>query len=82
MLEEIVMDMLDSQDAISAESLVQEVVRDHPETVLVFVRHGMQCVGCTMSPFHTVADSAREHAVALEPLLGALNHVTAGQEPA
>ncbi|HSJ53304.1 MAG TPA: DUF1858 domain-containing protein [Anaerolineae bacterium] len=76
------MDVLDVQETISAGSLVQEVVEHHPETVLVFVRHGLQCVGCTISPFHTIADSAREHAVALEPLLGALNRAAAGQGPA
>ena len=76
------MDMLDDQDTISADSLVQEVVHGHPETVLVFIRRGLHCVGCTMSPFHTVADSAREHAVALGPLLGALNNAAASRGPA
>jgi hybrid cluster-associated redox disulfide protein len=72
----------DPQQTISADSLVQKVIAHHPETVLVFVRHGLHCVGCTMSPFHTIADSAREHAVALDPLLGALNHAAAGHGPA
>lgn len=72
------MDVLENQDVIDADSLVEEVVKDHPETVLVFVRHGLQCVGCSMSPFHTIADSAREHAVALDPLLGALNGASPG----
>jgi hybrid cluster-associated redox disulfide protein len=76
------MDMHDPQQRISADSLVQKVIEHHPETVLVFVRHGLHCAGCTMSPFHTIADSAREHAVALDPLLGALNHAAAGREPA
>lgn len=74
--------MLEVEKPISAESLVQEVVVHYPETVLVFVRHGLQCVGCDISPFHTIADSAREHAVALEPLLSALNTAAAGQKPA
>lgn len=64
---------IENQDRIDADSLVQDVVRDHPQTVLVFVRRRLHCVGCTMAPFHTIADSAREHAVALDPLLGALN---------
>lgn len=74
--------MPEVEKPISAESLVQEVVVNYPETVLVFVRHGLQCVGCDISPFHTIADGAREHAVALEPLLSALNTAAAGQEPA
>jgi hybrid cluster-associated redox disulfide protein len=62
---------------ITADSLVQDVIERHPETILVFVRHRLQCVGCDISPFHTIADSAREHAVTIEPLLGDLNRVLA-----
>jgi hybrid cluster-associated redox disulfide protein len=62
---------------ITADSLVQDVIERHPQTILVFVRHRLQCVGCDISPFHTIADSAREHAVTIEPLLGDLNQVLA-----
>jgi hybrid cluster-associated redox disulfide protein len=62
---------------ITADSLVQEVIERHPQTILVFVRHRLQCVGCDISPFHTIADSAREHAVTIEPLLGELNQALA-----
>jgi hybrid cluster-associated redox disulfide protein len=63
--------------SITAESLVQDVVEQYPLTVLVFARHGLQCVGCYISPFHTVADSAREYAMALELLLADLNQTVA-----
>ena len=62
---------------ITADSLVQDVIERHPQTILVFVRHRLQCVGCDISPFHTIADSAREHAVTIEPLLGELNQALA-----
>ena len=58
---------------ITADSLVKEVVEIHPQTIAVFVKHGLNCVGCYIAPFHTIADSAREHAIALDPLLGDLN---------
>jgi hybrid cluster-associated redox disulfide protein len=58
---------------ISADSLVQMVVEYYPQTIPVFNSHGMQCVGCYISPFHTIADCAREHALALFPLLDDLN---------
>jgi hybrid cluster-associated redox disulfide protein len=32
-----------------------------PETVPVFLRHRMLCVGCLVSPFHTVVDACREY---------------------
>lgn len=32
-----------------------------PETIAVFVRHKMLCVGCMIGPFHTVHDACREY---------------------
>ena len=65
--------MTQSSGPISAESLVQDVVEQYPETIPVLARHGLNCAGCYISPFHTVADSAREHDLCIEPLLGDLN---------
>jgi hybrid cluster-associated redox disulfide protein len=62
---------------ITADSLVRDVIERHPQTIIVFVRHRLQCIGCDISPFHTIADSAREHAVSIDPLLGDLNQVLA-----
>jgi hybrid cluster-associated redox disulfide protein len=62
-----------SYEPITADCLVQGVVEHHPQTIAIFAHHGMQCVGCYISPFHTIADSAREHAMVLESLLGDLN---------
>jgi hybrid cluster-associated redox disulfide protein len=68
-----------SCEPVTADYLVQEVVEHHPQTIAIFARHGMQCVGCYISPFHTIADSAREHAMALESLLGDLNQAITAQ---
>jgi hybrid cluster-associated redox disulfide protein len=62
-----------SSEPITAKSVVRDVVEEYPQTIPVFVRHGMSCAGCYISPFHTVADSAREHDLCIEPLLGDLN---------
>jgi hybrid cluster-associated redox disulfide protein len=32
-----------------------------PKTIPVFVRHRMLCVGCLISPFHTVSDACAEY---------------------
>ena len=32
-----------------------------PETIPVFMRHKMLCVGCLVSPFHTIVDACREY---------------------
>ena len=64
------MDQAEACTPITADCLVQEVVERHPQAIPVFARHGLRCVGCYISPFHTIADTAREYAMHLEPLLG------------
>jgi hybrid cluster-associated redox disulfide protein len=66
-----------SAEWITADSLVQDVVLRHPEAIAIFVQHGLQCPGCHISPFHTLADTAREYAVAIDPLLRDLNRAAA-----
>lgn len=34
---------------------------DWPQTIPVFVRHDMLCVGCMIGPFHTVIDACLEY---------------------
>jgi hybrid cluster-associated redox disulfide protein len=66
---------------ITADSLVQQVVERHPQTILAFNRLGMQCVGCYISPFHTIADCAREYTLNIESLLGELNQALVTKVP-
>ena len=60
-------------ELVTADCIVQRVIERYPQTIPVFTRRGMQCVGCYISPFHTITDCAREHEMALEPLLDDLN---------
>tara|TARA_R110000787_G_scaffold95724_7_gene198855 strand:- start:236 stop:445 length:210 start_codon:yes stop_codon:yes gene_type:complete len=32
-----------------------------PETIAVFLRHKMLCIGCMVNPFHTVIDACLEY---------------------
>jgi hybrid cluster-associated redox disulfide protein len=43
-----------------------------PQTVPVFVRHRMLCVGCLVSPFHTVMDACAEYGLDEEDFLAEL----------
>jgi hybrid cluster-associated redox disulfide protein len=71
------MNGMQSGRRITADSLVHDIVEDHPQTIVVFAHHGLNCVGCYISPFHTIADSAREYALDVEPLLVDLNRAVA-----
>jgi hybrid cluster-associated redox disulfide protein len=62
---------------ITPDSLVQDVIERHPQTIVIFARQGLQCAGCYIAPFHTITDCAREHAMSIEPLLGDLNRTIA-----
>lgn len=40
---------------------LQDLMTAWPETIPVFMRHKMLCVGCLVNPFHTVADACAEY---------------------
>ncbi|MCD4690601.1 DUF1858 domain-containing protein [bacterium] len=49
------------------------VVREHPETVPVFLKHGLHCIGCHVAAFESVAEGAQAHGIDVEPLMTELN---------
>lgn len=40
---------------------LSEIMRKWPQTVPVFLRHRMHCVGCRIGPFHTIGDACAEY---------------------
>jgi hybrid cluster-associated redox disulfide protein len=48
---------------INPELLVDEVMRQWPETIRVFLDFRFGCVGCPIACFHTVAEASLEHGV-------------------
>lgn len=47
---------------------VGEIMARWPSTIRVFIAYRMHCVGCPISPFHTLVDAAEEHRNDLEDL--------------
>ncbi|SNT43633.1 DUF1858 domain-containing protein [Jannaschia aquimarina] len=43
-----------------------------PETVPVFLRHDMLCVGCMIAPFHTVVDACVEYGLVIDEFVAEL----------
>jgi len=55
-----------------------------PETAEIFVARGMLCVGCPISPFHTITDACREYRLDEQSFRGELRRmidVSFGQRP-
>ena len=65
---------------LSADLTVGELMTRWAETIGVFLRHRMACVGCNMAPFDTVVDAARMYRISPEHLLTELAKVVAGED--
>jgi hybrid cluster-associated redox disulfide protein len=52
-----------------------------PLAARVFLRRGMQCVGCALAPFETLAEVCGVYGMPLEELLEEL-HLTSTSRPA
>ena len=57
---------------IDLDTLVDDVMREFPETIRVFLDYGMHCVGCPIGGFHSVEDSCRAHGIDATAFLAAL----------
>ncbi len=43
------------------ELTLNEVMERWPQTIAVFLKHKMLCVGCLVNPFHTISDACAEY---------------------
>jgi hybrid cluster-associated redox disulfide protein len=58
--------------SIAVGALVDDVMRDYPATIRVFLDFRIKCIGCPVARFHTVDDACREHGIECETFLRAL----------
>ena len=56
---------------------VAEVLEQWPNAVTVFQDFKTACVGCSMAPFDTMVDVAREYNLELREILAALEEAVA-----
>lgn len=62
-------------DTITAEMIVADVFERWPQTVPVFLDHGMSCVGCDMSIFEYLSDAVQMYGLEVEDFIAELNRV-------
>ncbi|KCZ70894.1 protein of unknown function (DUF1858) [Candidatus Methanoperedens nitroreducens] len=62
---------------ITKEMTIEEVVNQYPETMIVFMRHGLHCVGCHVSAFESIEEGAMAHGIDVDALVSDLNKVVA-----
>ncbi|MGQ9458536.1 MAG: DUF1858 domain-containing protein, partial [Anaerolineae bacterium] len=42
---------------------IGEVVMRYPQTIEVFLRHGLMCIGCAVARFENIEQGARAHGI-------------------
>lgn len=52
---------------------IEEVVRRYPETIPVFEKYGLGCVGCQAALFEDIQQGAEVHGIDIDTLLNSLN---------
>lgn len=58
---------------ITKQMPIGEVVQKYPQTIEVFLRHGLMCFGCAIARFENVEQGAQAHGIDAEKLLADLN---------
>ncbi len=59
---------------------IADVVKSHPETVPVFMQHGLHCIGCALAAFESIAEGAAAHGIDVEALMSDLNKATQAEQ--
>ena len=60
---------------IRKEMTIEEIIQRYPQTIPVFARFGLECVGCQIASYEALEHGAGVHHVDVEQLLKELNSV-------
>ncbi len=58
--------------AISSDLSVEQILAVWPQTLPVFIRFHMLCIGCPITHFHTLGEACLAHGMSLEPFMSAV----------
>ena len=60
-------------EIINEDMNIREVIEKHPETLAVFAKYNMGCVGCIAASFEKIKDIAVVHGVDVKTFVKDLN---------
>ncbi len=64
---------------ITKEMGIMEIVQNYPETVEVFQKFGMGCIGCAAAHFENLEAGAKVHGIDIDAMVDAMNELV-GEE--
>ncbi len=59
---------------------IMEIVQNHPETVEVFQKFGMGCIGCAAAHFENLEAGAKVHGIDIDAMVDAMNELVGDDE--
>jgi len=62
-----------AKQKITEKMPIGEVVSKHPETIDVFMQHGLHCIGCAVAQFENIEQGAKAHGIDVKRLVEDLN---------
>lgn len=58
---------------VTKDMSIIDVVQNYPESLEVFARYGLGCVGCAAARFENLEAGAKVHGIDPDELIGAIN---------
>ena len=62
-----------TDEKITAKMNIREVIDKYPETIPVFAKYNMGCIGCIAASFETIEDIAAVHGTDVKAFVKDLN---------
>lgn len=66
---------MSEKNKITKNMSFKEVIEKHPETVKIFLKYGLHCIGCPIASLETIEQGALAHGVKVDELVRDLNKV-------
>lgn len=66
---------MSEEKKITKEMSIIDIVQNYPETIEVFARNGLGCIGCAAARFENLDAGARVHGLNPDKLVEELNSV-------
>ena len=66
---------------ITKDTIIDEVLKAHPEAIRVFMKYNLGCIGCMGAAGESIEMGARMHGMDPEPMVKELNELFGGKTP-
>lgn len=60
---------------VSKEMSIIDIVQNHPETLEIFAKYGMGCIGCAAAKFENLEAGAKVHGFDADEMVAEINEM-------